>query len=680
MTEYGEGMSYSAYVGADMGGSPAPPERDVPIPWSDLKPWRDPSKDNERHDGPMNHYGEALGTAPRIVEMVKRWRDDQSSFFGTRNPLPVAQKPSISGFFDPFKRAREHAKKTEDGKPPGTKELRKNATPKPWKTLPTWTVTGMNRDRSYTELFDSMASNSVASPQLSPKPLHRHQLPLHLQSDRYPFYPIPPYTSHPGPPPPMQYSWGAAASSSYGQPGRRSASPGPPPMTQSSPYPSYMPALHQGGRGRDRAPRSPFMHPSTREMPSMSGGYGPSNAPVAGGGNSMAGKVEQNKFLLIGDVRFSHEAVKNYGRLASDTTTGANETSGFTLTPHRFRPPFAPRYRNFDWSGRGRHITCTLDERPPLLHVTFLGNSAVAVVDKVACGKEVFARKVVQCNRRMMPLKTAWNEVKVLERLIHPHVIELVGTYCQGQRLGILLHPAATCDLETYLDSDYVDLCQSVADRSRGLQAADVRKRKLYSWILCLSTALTYLHNTKIRHKDIKPKNILVSGGRILFADFGISRDFSDQTQSMTAGPSLRTYTYCSPEVHSQDFRGRSSDVFSLGCVFVEMYTVILGRRVEDFSSYRSTDQDRSYHQNLEKVFSWIRILGSSKPEDGQFNGLEFVRRDEESGTHYSHLSNLSIIELMLQDDPTRRPLATQLQSQFKVMAGMGCHLCRRFR
>lgn len=45
---------------------------------------------------------------------------------------------------------------------------------------------------------------------------------------------------------------------------------------------------------------------------------------------------------------------------------------------------------------------------------------------------------------------------------------------------------------------------------------------------------------------------------------------------------------YSAPDVIDEDRRGRSADIFSLGCVFAEMTTVIYGRKVEDFHNFRS--------------------------------------------------------------------------------------------
>jgi serine/threonine protein kinase len=87
----------------------------------------------------------------------------------------------------------------------------------------------------------------------------------------------------------------------------------------------------------------------------------------------------------------------------------------------------------------------------------------------------------------------------------------------------------------------------------------------------CLLQGLQYMHQRRIRHKDIKPSNILIHHGQVIYTDFGLSFDSSMFENSTTNEITAMTRRYASPELINGLPRNSSSDVFSLGCVFVEM-------------------------------------------------------------------------------------------------------------
>lgn len=84
---------------------------------------------------------------------------------------------------------------------------------------------------------------------------------------------------------------------------------------------------------------------------------------------------------------------------------------------------------------------------------------------------------------------------------------------------------------------------------------------------------LEYLHYHKIIHRDIKGANVLVGNdGVCKLADFGAAKRIIGEDQGQYK--SLRgTVNYMAPEVMRQDGHGRFADIWSLGCLVVEMAT-----------------------------------------------------------------------------------------------------------
>ena len=183
--------------------------------------------------------------------------------------------------------------------------------------------------------------------------------------------------------------------------------------------------------------------------------------------------------------------------------------------------------------------------------------------------------------------------------------------------------PAATTDLKKLLDRyrrNGLDDDRDSRDRRRDRV---VLKPVLLTVFGCLSQGLSHIHGCKIRHKDIKPANMLYekaigqNPARFLWADFGLAHDFGDSGNSKTTSKSRHRYSprYAAPEI-MQEFEarkargeieqedsddeenedapeqssggpgnaighGRSSDIYSFGIVFLEILSYLIAEGPE---------------------------------------------------------------------------------------------------
>ncbi|CAN9436263.1 unnamed protein product [Alternaria sp. RS040] len=272
----------------------------------------------------------------------------------------------------------------------------------------------------------------------------------------------------------------------------------------------------------------------------------------------------------------------------------------------REREIIQPFDKELNWSGKGQHVTFSATDVIPLSHISHLGSSMSARVDKVLCRRVALARKTTRCDRRWT-VTDALQEVYHLQNLRHFHIVQLVGTYLEGRDFSILMYPAADMHLGTFLE-DTLDM---------SIENSIERRMFLCATLGCLTSAVAFIHQHTTKHMDIKPQNILVRQAnfhdsapdwRVYMADFGLSRSFASQNHSQTDGPTARTPRYCAPEVYNDEQRGRSADVFSLGCVFLEILTAICCIDLQVFADARRGDgDDESFHANLDRTIEWAR-------------------------------------------------------------------------
>lgn len=316
-----------------------------------------------------------------------------------------------------------------------------------------------------------------------------------------------------------------------------------------------------------------------------------------------------------------------------------------------------------NWSGRGQHAEFKPDEVDlvPLKAERILGITANAVVESVMCRRIRLARKTVKCGHHMKR-EDAVTEVEHLQRLSHFHLIQVIGTYIMGKDLSILLYPVTEYNLETF-----IDLIIELESTSDGIY--HWKCFHLFTFIGCLSNALQYLHTNVTKHMDIKPKNLLVRQTakdtplwgtyRIYIADFGIARAYQSIADSETDSPTFCTRLYAAPEVVEGKRRGLSADIFSLGCVFLEILATIgwylSGQDMLLELKYLRTKNANGYQANIPDVQAWLSrfndLMGISLSDNAYIWGLVNERFPTEVA-----LPNL--MQRMLEPDPSLRPSA----------------------
>ncbi|KAH9952239.1 Pkinase-domain-containing protein [Amylocystis lapponica] len=162
--------------------------------------------------------------------------------------------------------------------------------------------------------------------------------------------------------------------------------------------------------------------------------------------------------------------------------------------------------------------------------------------------------------RKKSMLSALEHEIELLKDFHHENIVQYHSSCIDDDHLNIFLEYVPGGSVTTLL-------------RSYGAFAEPLVR----NWVRQILLGLNYLHERDIIHRDIKGANMLVDNkGGIKISDFGISKKVEDNLLPghRAHRPSLQgSVFWMAPEVVKQTAYTRKADIWSIGCLVVEMLT-----------------------------------------------------------------------------------------------------------
>jgi len=191
-----------------------------------------------------------------------------------------------------------------------------------------------------------------------------------------------------------------------------------------------------------------------------------------------------------------------------------------------------------------------------------LGNGRLGNVVRAMdiCTGEMFAVKRLfydsTNDSQLTFIQSLEKEVQILQKLAHPNIVKFLGSESITDSLFLYLE---------YLPG------KSLAALISGLGALPEHLVKMY--LKDILTGLKYLHERGVVHRDLKGANLLLDEeGRVHLADFGCSAQLDASCSHSDILTSLKgSLPWMAPEVIQQAGYGRKADIWSVGCVAIEL-------------------------------------------------------------------------------------------------------------
>ena len=152
------------------------------------------------------------------------------------------------------------------------------------------------------------------------------------------------------------------------------------------------------------------------------------------------------------------------------------------------------------------------------------------------------------------------NEVEIMKRIDHPNLLKLEYSSIRDPYMIIVTNYAPFENLSRFMGKYY---------------PSGMPSRIAQYVLLQMVSAIAYLHNLGIWHRDIKPQNFLVFNNDkdkpyVVLADFGLAKQYQKcETDNSLAG----TKKYMAPEIINNQRYTNAVDIWALGVTFFFMMT-----------------------------------------------------------------------------------------------------------
>ena len=120
-----------------------------------------------------------------------------------------------------------------------------------------------------------------------------------------------------------------------------------------------------------------------------------------------------------------------------------------------------------------------------------------------------------------------------------------------------------------------------------------IEENILYRIIKQICSGIKEIHDKNIIHRDLKPENIFMNKEQeIKLGDFGISHQLKIYQDLTLTNKKAGTYDYIAPEILYEGLYNKKADMWSLGCIIYELFTLNIYTKNKFLDEIKKVDTD----------------------------------------------------------------------------------------
>jgi serine/threonine protein kinase len=209
---------------------------------------------------------------------------------------------------------------------------------------------------------------------------------------------------------------------------------------------------------------------------------------------------------------------------------------------------------------------------------------------------KIYALKQIKLEKLSENEKKSYEkEAKFLSKFNNEYIVKYYDSFTKDNKFYIIMEYGGKT-LKKFIDNKKYEL---------------IEPETINSLIKQISLGLKGIHDAGITHRDLKPANIFIDENlRIKIGDFGVS------TSSNYFTTQIGTQEYEAPELQvkkkSGDKFSNKVDIYSLGCIFYELFTL---RNYYGDKQYNSIEEINTnfYDKKWQKL---INLMLSLNPDE----------------------------------------------------------------